>query len=180
MSEDWREARLPTLARPGLRVLFVGVNPGRASARTGHHFAGPQNAFWRLLHESGLTPRLFTPAEDALLPEFGIGITNIVARPSPGEDDLRPAELAAGADALRLLVGEMRPRVVALLGKRVAAAYGGMRPGAVAWGPLALKCGSGAPLAMALPNPSSRSLVPYAVRLEAFRAAMRAAGMPEA
>ena len=32
--------------RPGVRVLFVGINPGVRSALTGHHFAGFSNRFW--------------------------------------------------------------------------------------------------------------------------------------
>jgi len=42
--------------RPGVRVLFVGINPGVRSALTGHHFAGYSNRFWKLLHQSGLVP----------------------------------------------------------------------------------------------------------------------------
>ena len=39
---------------PGLRVLFVGINPGVRSAITGHHFAGYSNRFWKLLWEAQL------------------------------------------------------------------------------------------------------------------------------
>ena len=73
---------LPDHLRPGLRILFVGFNPGLHSVRVGHHYAGPSNRFWALLHRAGLTPRLFEPREDGLLPQLGYGLTNIVDRPT--------------------------------------------------------------------------------------------------
>src|SRR4026209_1522314 len=74
--------------RPGVRVLFVGINPGVRSALTGHHFAGFSNRFWKLLFKSKLVAEPITFADDDRLPEWGYGITNIVARPTPGIDTL--------------------------------------------------------------------------------------------
>src|SRR6476661_2856332 len=93
---SWQALRLKDRIKPGVRVLFVGINPGVRSAITGHHFAGASNRFWKLLFESRLVPRPLTFREDGSLPEFGFGITNLVARPSPGISDLKPAEYAAG------------------------------------------------------------------------------------
>ena len=76
--------------KPGVRVLFVGINPGIRSSQTGHHFAGPSNRFWKLLFESGLTAERITFEDDDRLPEFGYGITNIVPRPTPGIDTILP------------------------------------------------------------------------------------------
>ena len=70
-------------------MLFVGINPGVRSAVTGHHFAGHSNRFWKLLYDSRLVPEPITFEDDDRLPAFGYGITNIVARPSPGMNDLR-------------------------------------------------------------------------------------------
>jgi TDG/mug DNA glycosylase family protein len=70
----------------GVRVLFVGINPGVRSALTGHHFAGFSNRFWKLLHESGLVPEPISYEDDDRLPEWGYGMTNIVPRPTPGID----------------------------------------------------------------------------------------------
>jgi G:T/U-mismatch repair DNA glycosylase len=166
--EDWEKGLVNEVAAPDLRVLFVGINPGRHSAGLGHHFAGPQNHFWRLLADSGLTPRLLRPEEDALLPGMGIGITNVIARASRGEGDLSWEEFEAGGRDLRARVALWRPRVVACLGKNVARAYAGLgHSAAIAWGPLAAQ-GLPAP-AFAAPNPSSRSTVPYAERLRLFR-----------
>lgn len=73
---------IPDHLKPGLKLLFVGYNPSLYSARTGHHYANPNNRFWKVLHEAGLTPRRFRPEEDAQLLQFGYGFTNIVARPT--------------------------------------------------------------------------------------------------
>src|SRR3954464_147761 len=87
--------------RPPVRVLFVGINPGVRSAQTGHHFAGYSNRFWKLLYDSRLVPIPVTYEDDDRLPEWGIGITNLVARPTPGIGDLMPNEYIEGWAALR-------------------------------------------------------------------------------
>jgi TDG/mug DNA glycosylase family protein len=101
---------------PDLDVLFVGINPSLLSAARGHHFARPGNRFWPALHLAGLTPRRMTPDEDAELPRYGLGITNVVARPTRTAAELTPDELLAGGAALERLVERYRPRAVAVLG----------------------------------------------------------------
>ena len=101
---------------PGVKLLFVGINPGVRSATTGHHFAGPSNRFWKLLWEARLTPEPFTHEDDVRLPELGMGVTNLVARPSPGIDVLKPAEYVAGWKILEQKIAHFRPAVVALVG----------------------------------------------------------------
>ncbi|MGC5033896.1 G/U mismatch-specific DNA glycosylase [Micromonospora sp. DT229] len=107
---------LPDVIRPGLEVLFVGINPGLWSAATGWHFARPGNRFWPALHRSGFTPRLLHPSEQDTLPALGLGITNIVARASARADELTAAELVAGARELTEKVARYRPRWVAVVG----------------------------------------------------------------
>ena len=101
---------------PDLDVLFVGINPSLLSAARGHHFARPGNRFWPALHLAGLTPRRMTPDEDDELPSFGLGITNVVDRPTRTAAELTPEELLAGGEALAALVERYRPRAVAVLG----------------------------------------------------------------
>ncbi|MGW2214317.1 G/U mismatch-specific DNA glycosylase [Nonomuraea sp. NPDC001684] len=101
---------------PGLNVLFCGINPGLMSEATGHHFARPGNRFWPALHLSGFTPRLLTPAEQHLLPSYGLGITNIVPRASAKAAELTRDELVAGGRQLAEKVAELGPRVLAVLG----------------------------------------------------------------
>src|SRR5215203_2259186 len=113
---SWESLRLTDRVEPGVKVLFVGINPGVKSAETGHHFAGPSNRFWKLLWESKLVPEPLTYREDTRLPEFGLGITNLVARPSPGIDTLKPSEYVAGWTQLEGKIERFEPRVVALVG----------------------------------------------------------------
>jgi TDG/mug DNA glycosylase family protein len=107
---------LPDVIAPGLDVLLCGINPGLWSAATGHHFARPGNRFWPALHLSGFTPRQLRPDEQALLPSWGLGITNLAARASARADELTTAELRTGATILRAKVAEYAPRWLAVLG----------------------------------------------------------------
>src|SRR5258707_12868290 len=93
---EWGDLRLKDRIGRDVRILFVGINPGVRSAITGHHFAGYSNRFWKLLFESGLLPERVTYEDDDRLTEWGYGITNLIARPTPGINDLRPAEYLEG------------------------------------------------------------------------------------
>jgi double-stranded uracil-DNA glycosylase len=107
---------LPGPGDPALRVLFCGINPGLVSAATGQHFARPGNRFWPALYRSGFTERLLTPAEQSLLPECGLGITNLAARATATAAELTKAELEEGGVLLEAFVRRHAPRVVAVLG----------------------------------------------------------------
>ena len=122
-----KDATIPdVLPAPGdaFRVLFTGINPGLYSAATGWHFARPGNRFWPALHASGFTPRQLSPAEQAELARYGLGITNIAPRATAQAAELTPAELRAGAARLRALVAARllalidarRPRAIAIAG----------------------------------------------------------------
>jgi double-stranded uracil-DNA glycosylase len=117
--EAAKNATIPdVLPAPGdaFRVLFTGINPGLYSAATGWHFARPGNRFWPALHASGFTPRQLSPAEQAELARYGLGITNVAPRATAQAAELTPAELRAGAVRLRALVAARRPSVVAIAG----------------------------------------------------------------
>lgn len=107
---------LDDILAPNLRVLLVAINPAPLSLATGAHFATPTNAFWKLLHASGLTSRLYLPAEAPLLPSEGIGLTSLVQRATRAASELTLAERRAGATELAKTVAHWRPRIVALLG----------------------------------------------------------------
>ncbi len=162
------DGRLPDHLKLGLRIVFVGFNPGRRSAELGHHFAGHTNHFWRLLHDAGFTDEVLSFEHDWRLPEYGYGLTNIVARPSPGSADLEWDELLAGGEELRAKLMRYRPRIVCLLGKDVYRAYAGLRRSArVDWGPQKPASLEGIVDFLA-PNPSTRSTIPYEKRLALF------------
>jgi TDG/mug DNA glycosylase family protein len=101
---------------PGLKLLFVGINPGLYTAATGHHFARPGNRFWPALHGAGITERLLHPSEQRELLARGCGITNLVNRATATAAELSPAEFVAGRRRLAAKVRRYRPRVVAFLG----------------------------------------------------------------
>ena len=83
---------------------------------TGHHFAGYSNRFWKLLYEARLVPEPIGSADDHRLPDWSLGITNLVPRATPGIDTLKPEEFVAGARVLRRKVRRWKPEVVALVG----------------------------------------------------------------
>jgi double-stranded uracil-DNA glycosylase len=168
-SADRELSPLRDRIEPGVRVLFVGINPGIRSALTGHHFAGFSNRFWPLLFESGLVPERLTFEDDDRLPEFGFGITNIVPRPTPGVSTLTPGEFVAGRIRLTTKIRRYRPAVVAMVGVTVFRAVFPTRKGAVALGLQPERIGDSA--VFVLPNPSGRNAnFTYAEMLTAFRA----------
>ncbi|WP_369254829.1 G/U mismatch-specific DNA glycosylase [Geodermatophilus amargosae] len=141
---------LPDVVAPGLDVLFCGINPSLLSAARGHHFARPGNRFWPALHLAGLTPRRLAPEEDRELLVHGLGVTNLVDRPTRTAAELTPDELRDGAAALGRLVAENRPRVVAVLGLTAwRLAVGSARAG---WGRQPTRIGGAD--TWVLPNPS--------------------------
>ncbi len=140
---------LPDYLRRGLRVVFVGVNPGRTSGARGHHYAGPSNRFWKTLHGAGFTPHRFCPDDDARVVELGIGLTNICPRTTVRASDLTTLELREGAVALQHKLMKYRPKCVAFVGL-TAYRIAFERPHATV-GPAELVAGTAA---WVLPNPS--------------------------
>ena len=108
--------RIRDVVAPDLRALFVGINPGLRSAALGHNFAGKGNPFWRLLFAAQLIDRPLTFAEERGLVAYGLGITNICARPSKSASELTREELAAGARSLERRVRRYKPRAVVFVG----------------------------------------------------------------
>jgi double-stranded uracil-DNA glycosylase len=102
--------------RPGLDVVFVGYNPSRLAWHTGHHYANPGNRFYHLLHDAGLTPRRFAPAECRDLPGLGIGLADLLHTWSPRADDFAPATYRAALPAFCARISRASPRAVMLNG----------------------------------------------------------------
>jgi TDG/mug DNA glycosylase family protein len=126
--QDTTPSEVPDVLAPDLRIVFVGINPGRVSAEAGAHFANPRNEFWRLLHASRLTSRLYEPGEQFSLLEEGIGVTNAAYRTTPGSGDLRRADFAGSAERLERIARELRPRWLAFVGKEAYRGTFGTRP----------------------------------------------------
>jgi TDG/mug DNA glycosylase family protein len=157
---------VPDLLAPGLRVLFVGINPGRRSAAAHAHFANPRNDFWRLVHESGLTSELLGPERQREALDHGIGITHVALRTTPGSGDLRAADFAGAADRLEHLAVTLRPAVLAFVGKEAYRGAFGERP---ALGLQERRLGDARLFVLPSTSPANAT-VPYAERLTWFRA----------
>ena len=161
---------LPDYLIPKLDILFVGINPGLRSATLGHHYAGPSNRFWKLLYEANLVPERLSYRDDVRLPEWGLGLTNLVPRATAGMDSLTPDDYAAGRLALMRKVRRYRPRIIALLGITLypilfplEPKQAGRRPGLQ---PVTLHEST----IVLLPNPSGRNAsYSYQAMLSAFR-----------
>jgi TDG/mug DNA glycosylase family protein len=154
---------LPDLIRPGLDVVFVGINPSVYSAERGHYFARPSNRFWPCLSRSLLSAparqalgvERLTPAHDRALLDHGIGFTDVVKRATPKASDVAPKEFAAGVRRLVATLEQYAPRVACFHGvtgyRPVHAALAG-GGAAIELGPQALRLG---PTRLyLLPNPS--------------------------
>jgi double-stranded uracil-DNA glycosylase len=186
--------RLRDRIEPGVRVLFVGINPGVRSALTGHHFAGFSNRFWKLLFDARLVPEPVTYKDDDRLPEWGFGITNIVSRATPGMMDLQPEEYRSGAKILLRKIRRFHPSIVAVVGvtvwRALLAAVGtpGARTCAVALGvqDATAVAAFGETIAartrfFVLPNPSGRNAnYSYDEMLAAFRKLKAISRRPQA
>ncbi|WP_462411788.1 G/U mismatch-specific DNA glycosylase [Neobacillus sp. Marseille-QA0830] len=118
--------------KENLRVLFVGFNPSIRSSETGHHFANPNNRFWKILHEAGLTPRKLQASEDDLLLNLGYGITNIVSRPTKAADEITKQEYKEGREILKQKIGKFKPGIICYVGKGVYQEFSGRKT--VPWG----------------------------------------------
>ena len=136
--QSFRDASVPDLVGPGLKLLFVGINPGLWTAATQTHFAHPGNRFYPALRLAGIVDRdldrgeAMTDEDRAYLTERGIGITNLVNRATVRADELSPAELRAGRTRLEEFVALHHPAVVAVAGVtayRVAFADPKAKPG---------------------------------------------------
>ncbi len=161
---------LPDRLAPNLNILFVGINPGLRSAAVGHHYAGHSNRFWKLLYAAGLVPEPLTHRDDERLLEWGLGLTNLVARPTAGVESLTAEDYAIGRSALMEKIRHNRPRVTALLGMtlypilfpsepRQTRRKPGLQPVTLYDSSIVL-----------LPNPSGRNAAyPYGSLLNAFR-----------
>ncbi|EMY33359.1 G/U mismatch-specific DNA glycosylase [Arthrobacter crystallopoietes BAB-32] len=178
---SYRNAVVPDLLGPDLRLLFVGINPGLWSAATGTHFARPGNRFYPALAAAGITDYVIRAGEGMTeedrthLVSRGVGITNVVPRATARADELEAEELRQGAMHLAEKIAKLSPRVVAVAGiTAYRVGFGrpkaqlGRQPediaGAEVW---------------AVPNPSGLNAHQTVASLAAaYRAPARAAGVP--
>jgi TDG/mug DNA glycosylase family protein len=141
---------LPDLLIPDLRLVVCGSAAGTVSARRGAYYAGPGNKFWRILAETGLTPRLLRPEEFPLLPGFGIGLTDLAKHAFGPDIAIRLDHY--DPEGLLIRVCACRPGVLAFNGKRAASVFLGVKSSGLAYG--VQPAVSGLPTIFVLPSTS--------------------------
>ncbi|PZC71776.1 hypothetical protein B5X24_HaOG212539 [Helicoverpa armigera] len=128
MSEEEVSRRtLPDHLAENLDIIIIGINPGLFAAYKGHHYAGPGNHFWKCLYLSGLTREQMSADEDYKLLNFGIGFTNMVARPTKGSADLTRREIKEGSAILLEKLQTFRPKVAVFNGKLIYEVFSGKK-----------------------------------------------------
>jgi TDG/mug DNA glycosylase family protein len=110
---------LPDYLRKGMKLVIIGCNPTESSVRVGHYYAGRENPFWPMLHESGVVPEPFGYHDDKRVIEFGIGLTDLVKKPTKTPAELNREDFAEGRIVLSQKLEEFAPRIVAFNGKHV-------------------------------------------------------------
>lgn len=123
---------IPDHLQKGLKVLFVGFNPSVRSSETGHHYANPNNRFWKIIHEAGITKQRYQASEGGDLLKCGFGFTNIVARPTKTAAEITKEEYACGSLVLKDKISNFKPEVVCYVGKGVYEQLSGRK--GIGWG----------------------------------------------
>lgn len=141
---------LPDRLAADLRVWFVGTAAGPMSAAVGAYYAHPGNRFWRALHETGITPRLFAPHEFPDLLPLGIGLTDFCKTGWGVDADI--ARDAFDAAAFRRKVARLKPRTLAFTSKMAASLWLGRATGKIVIGRQADDADG--PAIFVLPSPS--------------------------
>ncbi len=115
-ADDSGIATLPDYLRRGLDIVFVGINPGAYSAKVGHYFATPTNRFWPAVRKAGLVSEDMGADTDHRIMEFGIGLTDVVKRPSRSTSDLGSDDFRRWARVLKDKLLRFQPRIVCFNG----------------------------------------------------------------
>lgn len=107
---------LPDYLKPDLDIVFVGINPSQYSVHVGHYYAKPGNRFWKAANQSGLFDKSLGPKDDHRVLEFGIGLTDVVKRPTRKANDLRAADYQQWVPVFKANIERFKPRIVCFQG----------------------------------------------------------------
>ena len=174
---------LPDYLTPDLDIVLVGLNPSIPSAQTGHYFANPRNRFWPAFNGAEMTPEPLSAETDYRVLEYGIGMTDLVKRPTPGVGDLKAADFRTGAAALKERLLPYAPRIVCFHGIMAASYYARHAEGhrsQVALGPQSWSMGTAKVFVAPNPSPANASfslddIIGWYMKLKAFRDSLKAA-----
>ncbi len=109
-----RSATLADSVGADMRLLLCGLNPSPASVEAGVGFARPGNRFWPAAHAAGLATKDRDPRHALLID--GLGMTDLVKRPTRTAAELTTEEYRAGLHRVQRLVEWLQPGVVCFIG----------------------------------------------------------------
>lgn len=115
---------LPDYLQFGLKLVFIGINPGLYSVERGHYFARSTSRFWPAFSASRLSEplrrslrvKMLGPQDDAKLLGFGIGFTDVIKRPSANASELDRKEFEQWVPRLLGKLRQFSPRVACFHG----------------------------------------------------------------
>lgn len=122
---------LPDILQAGLTLVFCGTAASKKSAQAGAYYANPTNAFWKTLHEVGLTPHRFQPVEFRQLMDYGIGLTDIAKQASGNDRDLQATDF--DETGLQSKIERYEPQILAFTSKRGFMAWSSQKAVAYGW-----------------------------------------------
>jgi TDG/mug DNA glycosylase family protein len=119
---------LNDLLDQSLQVVLCGTAAGTASAAAAAYYAHKQNKFWKILHETKLTPELLQPQQYRELLNYRIGLTDLVKTHSGMDHQLPLSELGEISRArLRASIARYRPKFLAFTSKTAGQKFLGGR-----------------------------------------------------
>jgi len=120
---------LQDVLEKSLRVVLCGTAASTVSAAASAYYAHPQNKFWKILHETGLTPGLLQPRQYRDLLAYRIGLTDFVKTHAWMDRQIPLSELADLARArLRASITAHRPAFLGFTSKTAGQRFlGGKR-----------------------------------------------------
>ncbi len=112
---------LPDVLSKDLKVVFCGTAVGDKSAERGCYYSGPGNQFWPTLKKLGMIPYSFQIEEFSRLPEYRIGLTDLVKTVSGQDKKLKAGDF--DVTAFRAKIERFSPRILAFNGKKAAEVF---------------------------------------------------------
>ena len=111
MTRRWS---LPDYVGPDMDLLVCGLNPSPSSADSGVGFFRAGNRFWPAAIEAGLVTRDRDPRH--ALEQHGVGMTDLVKRPTRRADELDKHEYEQGLDRVRNIIEWLQPKAICMVG----------------------------------------------------------------
>jgi double-stranded uracil-DNA glycosylase len=108
---------LRDLLQEQLQIVLCGTAAGTTSAAQRAYYAHRQNKFWKILHETRLTPELLQPHQYLNLLQHRIGLTDLVKAGAGMDRATLPRLTAADRQRLNDSIVAFQPRFLAFTSK---------------------------------------------------------------